>query len=274
MRDSRVIAEPAITLIFARIGGNLDVSISELPSLDLAGTQVRGEFALGSEQHPAVRWRKGAKLTLRNTEVGAVQDRLDAWPDKLDLEGFSYHRLGGFAAGSKDDMAARNIAWFKAWLAKHNSYSPQPYEQLAGVLLKAGHKEKANAILYESKERDRREGSGRAWREWLWLWVLKLSIGYGYGSVFWHIFVWTFGFTAFGEVVLRVTGQDAAKGLATWPERIFFSLDMFLPVIHLREAHYKIDIEGWARYWFFFHKFMGFFFASLLVAALSGLTPK
>jgi hypothetical protein len=59
------------------------------------------------------------------------------------------------------------------------------------------------------------------------------------------------------------------------PVGIAYSVDMLLPIIKLRECHYDIDFEGQfrpARYYFYFHKFMGYVLASFLVAGLSGLT--
>jgi hypothetical protein len=176
MRDAIVSASIPVSLTFAKIGANLDLSGSTLASLDLTGTQVRGEFRLGAGDH-AARWQEGVTLTLRNTEVGALQDLPEAWPDELELGGFTYGRLGGFTMDSTTDMATRDVSWFKEWLKKQERYVPQPYEQLASVLLKAGYKDKANDILYAGKERERGEGT---WRNWLGLTLLKVFIGYGY----------------------------------------------------------------------------------------------
>ena len=35
------------------------------------------------------------KLILRNTNVGTLQDVPEAWPDDLELDGFTYTLLGG-----------------------------------------------------------------------------------------------------------------------------------------------------------------------------------
>jgi len=52
----------------------------------------------------------------------------------------------------------------------------------------------------------------------------------------------------------------------------FYSLDMMLPVIHLRQRHYDVDLHGIVRYYFYFHQVMGYVLASFLIAGLSGLT--
>jgi hypothetical protein len=51
-----------------------------------------------------------------------------------------------------------------------------------------------------------------------------------------------------------------------------YALDMLLPIIRLREEHYKIELNGIARYYFYFHKLMGYLLGSFLVAGISGLT--
>ena len=130
----------------------------------MTGAHINGEFRLGSNQHPSVKWQDGAKLTLRNTETGALQDRSDAWPKEIELDGFTYNRLGGMAGDGTSDLTRRDVSWFKEWLAKQQPYSPQPYEQLSSVFMKVGHKQKAVAILYESEERERTEvASGLDW---------------------------------------------------------------------------------------------------------------
>ena len=56
------------------------------------------------------------------------------------------------------------------------------------------------------------------------------------------------------------------------PIGLSYSFDMLLPVIRLREEHYKIDLVGGTRYYFYFHRIMGWVLASFLIAGLSGLT--
>jgi hypothetical protein len=69
--------------------------------------------------------------------------------------------------------------------------------------------------------------------------------------------------------VLRLSGEGKRNCM---PFGVAYSVDMLLPIIHLRDAHYKIDLNGWARYYFYIHKTMGYVLASFLIAGLSGLT--
>jgi hypothetical protein len=69
-------------------------------------------------------------------------------------------------------------------------------------------------------------------------------------------------------IVLRVSEQGRRHGM---PYGIAYSIDMLLPIIQLRKMHYDIDLDGWARYYFYFHKIMGYVLGSFLVVGISGL---
>jgi hypothetical protein len=56
------------------------------------------------------------------------------------------------------------------------------------------------------------------------------------------------------------------------PFGLAYSFDILLPIIRLRECHYKIDLQtSWVRYYFYWHKIMGYVLASFFIAGLSGL---
>ena len=286
MRGGAEFAEQ-VNLIFASIGSNLDLSGAKLESLDLTGTQITGELRLGSGQHPKLEWRENSRLILRNTVVEALQDRKESWPENLQLEldGFTYSRLGGFGAEAGRDMASRDAQWFIDWLAKDETYSPQPYQQLASVLRAAGHNEKADDILYTSKERQRTElAKTGAWASWLWSTLKLVFIGHGY-RIYYALFG-IVGLVILGAIIFRRT-KEAKE--ANMPFGIFYSFDMLLPIIKLREKHYEIDFADYerdwrylrfffkgdwrpARYYFYVHQLMGYALASFLFAGLSGLT--
>lgn len=256
LQHAKVMSSSPTVLAFAEVGGNLDLSGSTLDSLDLTGSRIGGELRLASKRYGTTNWQTDSKLTLRNTEVGTLEDAPDAWPTDLELEHFTYAGLGRH-------MATRDIFWLKEWLGRQKRYSPQPYEQLASVLRKAGHTEKANAILYAGRERERSEASGL---KWLGLTLLNVFIGYGY-RIYYTTF-WIIGFVVVGALVFRSTAEAQRHNM---PYGIAYSLDLLLPVIRLRERHYDIDLTGWPRYYFYFHRLMGYVLASLLIAGLSGL---
>ena len=263
MRDGAEF-EKDVVLVFAKIGSNLDISQSSLSSLDLTATRINQEFSLSSKDHLPPKWVKGAKLTLCNTHAGALQDLPDAWPDELQMVGFTYSRLSGGAAGNKYSMATREVLWMKDWLKKQKNYSPQPYEQLAIVLKHAGYEDKATDILYAGREEER---TNATWLNWVGLTLLKYIIGYGYHN-FWAFF-WFGGFIAIGFFFVLICGQRKDKSFI-WC--FVYSLDMLLPIIELEKENYEVHLRGCAKYYFYFHKLGGYVLVSFLIAGLSGLT--
>jgi hypothetical protein len=232
-----------VVLRAAKIGGALDLSGATFhKNLDASGAVIEGDLRLGSSEHPQACWKPGTSLILRNTSVGAVQDRidkeqggklqdarpwrlrlagvfrdrfgkgrpdklLDAWPEKLQLDGFAYRRLGGRGGEGESEMIARPTSWYVGWLGRDGSISPQPYRQLATVFHEAGADEKANEILYALRERERKEAWRRRtyWR-WLGLGLLKWVIGYGIGAGYFRALAWAVIFTLIGTLVLWLDG--------------------------------------------------------------------
>jgi hypothetical protein len=169
MRDAEFVNN--VSLRFSDLNGNLDLSLSTFASFDLTGTHIRGELALDGTS-----WSRGAQLILADTDVGILHYTEEAWPEKLDLNGFTYASLKNRAADDRDPF---DVCWFKRWLERQEHYSPQPYEQLASVLLKQGYENKSRDILFASRKREHFESAD--WlRKILWLPLLFLFTGYGY----------------------------------------------------------------------------------------------
>jgi hypothetical protein len=55
------------------------------------------------------------------------------------------------------------------------------------------------------------------------------------------------------------------------PFGISYSVDMLLPIVRLREAHYAINLSGLHRYYFYFHKLVGWASGLLFAAAVAGI---
>ena len=340
-------AKAIVDLNFATIGSLL-LADSLLPTVELSGANIHWELRLASKKYPNTKWHEGAKLILRNTEVGAIHDSSDknVWPKELELEGFTYSRLGGFEPETQkdkpnkendlksdskpkkaidwsekilrmqkstivltkeligwfknslikqksireilsnkmaepkidwskffekkkdiaEDMAERDVEWFKQWLAKDRSYSPQPYEQLARVLRNAGHGGKADEILFAGKQRELREAG---FLSTIWLFLQLVLIGYGYRL--WFSIFWVIGFVTLGTFIFGTTQISATYNIA---DRIFYSLDMLLPIIELSKSYNEIILSGFPKYYFYFHKIMGYILAIYIGAGLSGITKK
>jgi hypothetical protein len=266
-----------IDLAFSSIGSNLDLSGASLPSLNLTGATIEGELRLAMGSVP--RWKSSALLNLQNTKAEALHGALEvrqemhkaealaAWPDTLELNGFTYDRLGGLGAGSTNSMAEYKVSWLKHWLRKQSCYSPQPYEQLARVLQQAGYKTKARAILFASKRREHKETTRWLSSAWWGLTLQQILIGYGYHN-FW-VLGWVFFFCIMGTVILCWSGQGPTPkphsvfaantdrlvfptyftplpqrcywlGCRSGPimfDNIAYSLDRFLPIIQFQKTH-------------------------------------
>ncbi len=275
-----------VNMVFAKIGQNLDLSGSQFRDLDATGARIAGELRLGSSRHPRPTWSPDAKLNLRNAQVFSWQhgyddvgdtrffqggctgsvDSVGPWPSKLEISGFGYEQLGGLGGSGQSEILGpkRRDDLVKHWLKRDETYSPQPYEQLAKVVKTAGYRDLANRILYDSKEEERRNAKGT---EWAWLTTLKLVMGYGFRYS--NALYWVIGMVAMGMIVLGITREGLRNKM---PIGFFYSLDVLLPIVRLREFHQQVQLRGFARYYFYFHKLVGYFLASILIAGFSGLT--
>ena len=209
--------ETSIEFMFAEVGGNLDLSGTTFPTMDLTGTIIHGEFRLGSARDGPACWQDGARLVLRNARVGALQDRKEAWPESIVIDGFTYAHIGGFSRQS-DTMATRELSWLKVWLEKAE-YSPQPYEQLANIFRQTGNKEKSDSILYTKKQRERGNTSGL---HWMGMWLQEAVIGYGFR--YRRSLYWVAGLTAMGNdstLFLRSGTSKPTTSLLLYPGYAF-----------------------------------------------------
>jgi len=267
-----------VDIIYTHVNRNLDISNSILNILDLTGTTIGGELRLGSKFDPPVKWVKGSKLILRNTNVVALQDIESAWPEELELDGFTYSSLGGLYGEETYSMATRKISWLKQWLEKQKYYSPQPYEQLSKVLIEAGQREKAKEVLYWSKNREKNITKGL---DYLYLFFLQWTIGYSYKLS--RIFLWVSGITAFGAILLFLFKQGPGKdnigqrGIRNLSEGIvdnlFYSFDKLVPIIKL-DKWSTVELTGLVRYYFYFHKIAGYLLSFAIIAWLTGIVYK
>jgi hypothetical protein len=130
--------------------------------------------------------------------------------------------------------------------------------------MELGDKEKAEDILYAEKNQ---ELKNTPFPGNIKLWLERVFIGYGYRTQ--YSLLWAAGFILLGSGLLRLSREGPRNNM---PYGFAFSFDMLLPLVKLREYHHNVDLKGWIRYYFYFHKLMGFVLASFLVAGLSGLT--
>ena len=234
--------EAAASIIFSKIGGNLQLESAKFHSLDLTGTHAQ-----------------------------AVVDNGMEWPDKLKLDHFTCQHLGGLGEGyGGDHMLDRPASWFVGWLAKHKPYSPQPYEQCAKVLREAGQPGKAKEILYQAKERERNEPNGD-FRRWVWLTASKWLLGHGLTWRFavvpaaWAVGVLLLGWLIFCQTTTLMETHSPRWGLG-------YSLSRLIPLVSFGKDLSELGVSSFAaRAWFTFQTLFGWFLASLIVAGLAGV---
>ena len=251
----------ALNANFIHVGGNLDMSKGSFASVDLTGSEIKAELRLAT-QDSAAAFQDKAKLSLRNVAANSLRDLPSSWPNLVDLEGFTYLRIGGSA--SDKAISERSAADLEHWLERQKPFTPQPYTQLAGVLKDSGDADKAKSILFAGKNR---EWASAGFLERIGLFLHLIFTGYGLHPEI--AFLWIGLLVGVGAYVV---GRDRAPEVQrmTRPERVIYSLDMLLPVVHLRHGHYEFDLAGRARYYFYAHKIMGYVLASFLIASYTG----
>ena len=163
MRDAHY-ADKA-DLVFAHVGGSLDLRGARLAGLDLSGASIAGDFMLGGS-HPSAVWigknGKPGALNLRNAHIGNLMDAQDAWPAQrqLHLDGFTFAHLGGFSGETGPEMRKRRMDWWDSWARLDPDYSPFPYAQLAAALTSAGDREAAAEFVISAASANvRKHGS-------------------------------------------------------------------------------------------------------------------
>ena len=256
----------------AKIGNTLNMNGSTFNgTLNMDFVTVNGHLMM----QKAI-FKNGAHLLLQHSNVGTLTlpDEKKHWPKILRLEGFTYQGLSRVAEGDQEGPSMHGSDWFKEWLRKHEPYSPQPYRQLASVLRTSGQDDMADNILIASRNRELEESD--MWEgKWWSLFLLKIFIHYGYGM--WKVLLplgWAGALLLIGVIVLHLTKErDRHEGeIHKLSDAMFYSLDMLLPIIRLRELHYKnVDLKTWARYYFYLLKIMGYVLTFFLIAVLSGL---
>ena len=260
-----------VNLSGANIGSALNMNGSKFNgNLHMDFVTVNGPLMMQKAS-----FKKSASLLLRHSNVGTLtlQDNKDVWPEIFHLDGFTYQGLGWMDEGDHVGPSMPESGRFKEWLKKHEPYSPQPYRQLASVLRTSGQGGVADDILFASRDRELEE-SNMLEGKWWGLFLLKYFIGYGYGKGKLVALIWVVLLVGTGAFVLHWTKERDRheEEIHKISDAMFYSLDMLLPIIRLRELHYKnVDLKTRARYYFYFHKIMGYVLTFFLIAALSGL---
>jgi hypothetical protein len=280
---------------YLNASGSYRIAGGNFGRLDLGGAKI-GDLIVSSGA--ANIWRKDGSIILRNASVHAFEDRstqcpavgdhcTDPWPPAVDADGFTYQQLGALSAHPLAGSSASSSRtaqlehlddpnWWHKWLGRGSRYSPERYAQAASVLRQSGHADAATQILFDGKDQEY-DNLPRSFKKFV-LFLSRNSIGFGYypGHAVWYVL----GFLFFGVVVLWKSKErwrlETVRPLNTGPVfplwGLIYSFDMLIPVLTLRKANEDIELRGWSRGYFYFHRAIGFLLATFLLAGLTGLT--
>jgi hypothetical protein len=245
------------------------------------------------------------ELDLRFARIRTLKDDEKSWPqkEKIYLNDCVYETISHESL--LDDK--KRLEWLRLQNLK-TDFSPQPYEQLAKVLRSLGHEDAAMHVLIGKQEDLRCYGKigirGRCWNRFL-----GITIAHGYkphralvyaliivalGSFLFHY--------AYSQGLLSTSKFETVKSTHTsnlliipkaYPKfnAVFYSLDLFLPIVDLRQKSYwqpnaepgnEISLPfkikwGWGsaiQYYFWLHIILGWMLTTLWVAGLTGLVRR
>jgi hypothetical protein len=258
----------------------------------LFGATVKQTLAwIGLDKNSPVR------LDLRHASVGVIGDDEQSWPRKgnLLLDGFVYEKIG---EGPTD--AGKRLQW----LARQpDGFVPQPYRQLAKVLREAGDDAGARDVLIAMENARLRHGT-LSFTQRVVAWILRLTVGYGYKPLraLWYIAFFVllgtmlFSWGRNSNVIVAVTGKYTPAPYQSFNPFVY-SLENFLPLVNLRMAEYWMPdanaaptplllpfsdtlapaplwLGSFLRWYLWLHILLGWFFASMLIAGVTGLVRR
>jgi uncharacterized protein YjbI with pentapeptide repeats len=281
MRDAH--CTQAVNMVFAHVGGNLDLRGATLAGLDLSGASIAGDLRFGGSHKSAV-WEgkngEPAALDLHNTHIGNLMDAKDAWPaqGQLHLDGFSFNHLGGFEGETGPEMRTRGMGSWDNWARLDRDYSPAPYAQLAAALTNAGDRDAANEIRYLGRVREREKETVLAK---IWSGALQYVAGFGIGTYAFRVLYWVIGISLLGALYLRTRVQGVRDGNHGFFWCFGASLARLLPVIEINKEFTAFfddpkreRLTGWQSFIFSVIGIVGFVLAAILGAAVSGLAQN
>ncbi len=216
-------AKGEVQLVGAKIGGQLNCrggkfeNVSKEGSknaLSIFGTTVGGALIL--DKLPA---RPVGRIDLGHAKTGDLVDDSTSWPEDdnnllfngLILDGFQYDAID--VDSPKD--AEERIKW--VGLQPEDSFSFQPYEQLAQVLRLMGDEAGAREVLIAKQAKlreiarlkaDREKGNLSYWSRisnWLFRsanWIFEWTVGYGYRP--WLALLWAAAIVVMGWAVFSL----------------------------------------------------------------------
>jgi hypothetical protein len=285
-----------VNFVTARIGTDFFVAqatfsgrAGEPHGLDASGMSVKNALVWTSVSLP-----NNGFLNLTGVTATALIDDESSWPapGNLLIDGFTYTEFSRTGPGNAPGDAATRLRWLRL----QPGFYPQPYHQLAKVLLESGDQPGAIQVMIAGDDASySRFGlPGRIWGAFL-----NTTIGYGYQPL--RAIVWSFAVVVFGSLVVAI-GKGAGVMRFKWPDRtpppsgdpmaglhpMLYSLDVFVPFVNLRqEQHWwpdetasgecdifglKIPVRGSVlRYYLWLQVIAGWLLSAIFIAGVTGL---
>jgi hypothetical protein len=287
----------AIDLSGANVAGDVSFDRGEFinprkTAISLERARIKGAIFFQADEHGS--FKADGIVDLQGASAGGFADERPSWPAILALDGFVYDRI----ADGPSDAASR-----LDWLKLDNSGSNQPYRQLAKVLEDSGDAAGATQVRQALQAR-------LSSNDWPPFRLLERSIGYGYQPqrALWGLAGLTalgalIYWRAHRMGTMTPTDKDAAQGAKSSPglpghyprfQPFIFSLENTFPLVKLGQVDKwqpdpshepTISPDGVAlkrflarspsprviRWFAWIQILLGWLFATLFVAAVSGI---
>jgi hypothetical protein len=202
---------------------------------------------------------KKTSINLRSAKATILRDEQLRWPEEghLFLDGFTYERIHGHPPFA----AIAPVQWLRR--QPHDTFLPQPYEQLASVLKNMGYEPEARKVMIE-KNRDHATFTRPFSQEWWWYNVFGWLIGYGYAPsraffislamISLGYFLFKIGYLSSNQLILPTDEKGYQKDAAgkvcskngkrefsdDYPKfnAFIYSLESFTPLLKLDQSSY------------------------------------
>jgi uncharacterized protein YjbI with pentapeptide repeats len=248
-------AHGTVRLSGARFDGGLDLGGARLtamkgqPALRGGGMVVEGSLRLNDRFHTEGEIRLtgvriSGHLDLRGMDspdalltlyaanaVGGIRDELDAWPQRLNMDGFTYGPFSDYiAAVDRLQLISRQVR--RADRSQTGSFRAQPYEQLASYYRSLGNDGEARTVLLA---RQRAQRAKLPWWQRIPGHLLDLLVGYGYRPL--RAIGWAIALLAVSSAYFSTVRPDH---VSTEDRSVFnpvlYAADHLIPVIHFGQT--------------------------------------
>jgi hypothetical protein len=281
--NQRFLSEGLVRLGGAHIGGELNFTRANFvfspKAVRAPGMVVKGTFFWREMTIPPL-----GTVNLAGAKVGQLSDDTASWPASINIDNFVYDSF---------DRPTLTIGERLSWLRRQKEFSYQPYEQAINVLRRMGEEREAREIARAKQDDIRKWGHlsryGKAWNRFL-----GVTMGHGYQvwrvlllALFFNVvgigvFEWSFQSQVMVPIKDRPTdyvrGSRCPSNIPCF-EPVVYSVDVFLPIVDLRQEIYWLPLAVgplgiFFRIYYWIHILLGWILTTLGVAGLTGLIKK